>query len=598
MSDPIEQALGQFLGAETEYDSADIAVTLKKGKETVMSLKRKFLKRKVSGSAGPVSPPSLGGLNFPRVATIYSKTDENDADGKLKIGKFPMYVGDFGWGPDTNPSGGVPAGMSVGEYINSLQPAPGYNQVYWHSCLYEENQAEPGGNYWRSSETGYHVAGTRYRQCLEWTVCHVGTTISGALSNSATSIAVANTAPFDLIASNGYQMAIIGGISGQAIEMVKVTARSTSSGAGTLTIERGQQKQTQSYINGVLTTVGGGYPAVSHNNGDAIRPIAWAFGSSNYWFMDVTANCPTANGGFGMQTYNEWRASFLQMKLAEAHFTFFDGVFDDNFIDDPDEIFSQLARVDGSRNNTASPFSDMVWLDGMKDLAAKMRAKIPTMQLSGNTGGDAAIFGEWMNGGMIEGVDCSPSAPNGIGGNTLIGGTWVNTKAYYLSWDPAQGGRAYADSPLFFFNASTGAQSTLSAVQTDYRAMRFGLCFCLLGPGMFVWDEFLMGNESAGLNNGGHQTTWWYDEFDNAGAGVGYLGQPTSLAIEVQSGVWRRNFENGCSLVNFTGSSVMVNLGGTYKRINGTQAPTINNGATGVTSYTLPAYDGIILLVP
>ena len=63
-------------------------------------------------------------------------------------------------------------------------------------------------------------------------------------------------------------------------------------------------------------------------------------------------------------------------------------------------------------------------------------------------------------------------------------------------------------------------------------------------------------------------------------------------------GVWRRNFENGCSLVNFTGSSVMVNLGGTYKRINGTQAPTINNGATGVTSYTLPAYDGIILLVP
>ena len=63
----------------------------------------------------------------------------------------------------------------------------------------------------------------------------------------------------------------------------------------------------------------------------------------------------------------------------------------------------------------------------------------------------------------------------------------------------------------------------------------------------------------------------------------------------VVAGVFRRDFQNGISLCNTTTSSLTVALGGTFHKIKGTQAPTINDGGT-VTSVTLRAKDGIILL--
>lgn len=602
MTDEIQAAISLITGEQFDYDSGDVTINLKRKDGESVSLKRKFLKRKVQGGT-PSLPPTPGlGWNYPRVGTIYSKTGMNDAPMKQQIGRHPMYVTDMTWGPETNSNfpSGAPSGLSVSEYINSIQPSPAYMQMYWHSCIYEVDQAEPGSNFWKQLATGFHVGGVRYRHCLEWIVCHAGTTLSGALNSSATTITVADTSKFDLVSSYGFQYAVIGGISGQPIELVKVTSRSTSSGSGDLTIERGQQRQNQSYINGVLTTVGGGYPAVSHSSGHAIRPVAEVFGYPGTWLVDVTATCPLADGGFGATTYNDWFSRFFKIKLAEPHWTYLDGIFDDNFLPALAQIASQIGKIDGARNNTVSPYSEAVWKAGMQDHAAKVRAQMPTIQYTGNTGGTGADFGDWMNGGMIEGVDCANSSALGVGfgANTLIGGTWVDVKNYYLGWDPTQGGKAFNDTPLFFFNASDSSQTTLAGIQTAYRAVRFGLCFCLLGPGIFTWDEFLKNNGGAGLNDGGHQTAYWYDEFDNAGVGVGYLGQPTGPATQIQTGVWKRDFDHGRSLVNFTGSSVSVALGAAFNRINGSQAPSVNNGATGITNQVVPAYDGIILLKP
>src|SRR3954451_11618380 len=71
---------------------------------------------------GAVSRSSVS-TGYPRLATIYSKTDINSAAGKQAIAKFPLYVTDFGWWPDTNYSGGVPTGLSVGEYLKQLNPS-------------------------------------------------------------------------------------------------------------------------------------------------------------------------------------------------------------------------------------------------------------------------------------------------------------------------------------------------------------------------------------------------------------------------------------------------------------------------------------------
>lgn len=82
------------------------------------------------------------------------------------------------------------------------------------------------------------------------------------------------------------------------------------------------------------------------------------------------------------------------------------------------------------------------------------------------------------------------------------------------------------------------------------------------------------------------------------------LGQTTGTVwiddVKLQQGaldVWRRDFQHGIVLVNATNSPVTVPLGGTFRKINGTQVPTINNGAT-VTSVTIQPLDAIILLRP
>jgi len=68
--------------------------------------------------------------------------------------------------------------------------------------------------------------------------------------------------------------------------------------------------------------------------------------------------------------------------------------------------------------------------------------------------------------------------------------------------------------------------------------------------------------------------------------------------VRFQSGaaqLWRRDFENGIAIANASGSARSVDLGQTFRKINGTQDRSINDGSA-VNRATLPAYDGIILL--
>jgi hypothetical protein len=61
------------------------------------------------------------------------------------------------------------------------------------------------------------------------------------------------------------------------------------------------------------------------------------------------------------------------------------------------------------------------------------------------------------------------------------------------------------------------------------------------------------------------------------------------------SSIWRRDFQNGIVLVNPTERSLSVPLEAAYRRILGTRAPAVNNGAIGSTM-TVPAGDALFLL--
>jgi hypothetical protein len=82
---------------------------------------------------------------------------------------------------------------------------------------------------------------------------------------------------------------------------------------------------------------------------------------------------------------------------------------------------------------------------------------------------------------------------------------------------------------------------------------------------------------------------------------VGREDVPVSIddvyLFEGNANVFRRDFEHGIALANATPSSRTIDLGGTFRRIKGTQDPDVNDGAT-VTSVTLSPYDGLLLVRP
>jgi hypothetical protein len=62
-----------------------------------------------------------------------------------------------------------------------------------------------------------------------------------------------------------------------------------------------------------------------------------------------------------------------------------------------------------------------------------------------------------------------------------------------------------------------------------------------------------------------------------------------------QSDIWRRDYQGGTVLVNADDTAATVNLNGSFRKIKGTQVPTINDGSL-VTAVTIPPKDGLVLL--
>jgi hypothetical protein len=115
---------------------------------------------------------------------------------------------------------------------------------------------------------------------------------------------------------------------------------------------------------------------------------------------------------------------------------------------------------------------------------------------------------------------------------------------------------------------------------TDYKTMRYGFASALLDRGHFAFTP-----------KTGSTVPAWYDEYA-APLGVAVDAPPTTAA---SNGIFKRRFENGIVLVNPRSVSASINVGTGYKRLSGTQDPSVNNGQT-QTTVTLPARSGLIMV--
>jgi Putative Ig domain len=353
--------------------------------------------------------------------------------------------------------------------------------------------------------------------------------------------------------------------------------------------------------------------------------------SSQKWLVNMGPNVPV-DPSTGLGPY-AWGANYLNnlFHLGRISGTSgaasLDGFFLDNILIDPSNGGGNAANGDWLRNgttqahNAATTYSAV--MAGEKSFYTYLESVWPGSIQLGNAGGsfaaavgnaygtDATLNSQILAGtstlsGVIQGGDFE----HAIGRSYSVeywGGS-LELQQYYRTAINNYGGskmmlfsqgnvQANGSDPLTF---SSGVPATYSPA---WQGARYGITAALMNNGYYFADSGVYDEETVANRR-------WFDEYDNAGAGVGYLGQPVAgSAGAVQTaawsnGVWMREFKNGVVLWNPKRNGARtVSVAGLVspsghaglKHINGTQDRAVNNGLA-VTSVTLNDRDGVILL--
>ncbi len=279
---------------------------------------------------------------------------------------------------------------------------------------------------------------------------------------------------------------------------------------------------------------------------------------------------PDSNGKIWSEWYTDFRyGAFVAGDSLDAPNPYGDGFFMDNVFWAP--------RVDGDWNldgvsdSMTDPTVQGWYRAGYQHYVNYVRSIWPNSVQLGNVadwGEPAATLGvydQMLNGGVLEG---------------MFGETWsVETYAGFAGMMAA-----YKKTMAALAPPKLGLLGDDQA-PTDYQGMRYGLASTLMDDGYYYHAT---GSSYA-------PPPLWYDEYNfNLGHPLSTTqGAPQDAAWA--QGVWRRDFDNGIVLVNPKGNGAQtVQLGGTFKKLSGTQDPTVNDGST-VTQVTLADRDGILL---
>jgi hypothetical protein len=298
--------------------------------------------------------------------------------------------------------------------------------------------------------------------------------------------------------------------------------------------------------------------------------------SSNNWWLygSGTSGAPvkstwgndfyTVNTTAFNSAYLDWRSNYQYQTFVAPSAAYLDGLYTDN-------VFSR-PRVDGDWDRdgvTDSQYDPTVqgWFrQGFRSYFNKLKTLMPAKYQLGNIGafGTSSQIPEYdglLNGGVMEGTI-------GFSWSTESWGSWQQMMAEYRTTMAR-----IAEPKLVIFHQDGNP--------SDYQAFRYGFASCLLDDAYYY---FSANDNYSGVN--------WFDEFNAS------LGPATSspAMTQWQSGVYRRDFQNGIVLVNPKGNGArQVFLEGEYYKLNGTQAPGVNNGQI-VRSVTLQDRDGIVLM--
>lgn len=282
------------------------------------------------------------------------------------------------------------------------------------------------------------------------------------------------------------------------------------------------------------------------------------------WMLDITG---------------AWRDQLADEAAALVRTGPWTGVFLDVCFEDI--AFLNGGKLDLDRDLVADDVktASQRWKEGFGALVGTLRARLgPDVPIVANPGAQDCPH-EGLDGILLEGW------PLGLPADYL---SFDDGMARYLRWTARPGRQplsiANAYSPKIGFGTIEQGQDELA--RTDYAAMRFGLAIALMGDGYYTFDNGVFG----------HYVAWWYDEYDGAGRGVGWLGYAQGAAMSAPGGAWVRTFGNGIAIANPTEAPVTVAVPAGTRKLAGTQDPAHNDGAPVTGSITVPARDGYLLV--
>ncbi len=281
----------------------------------------------------------------------------------------------------------------------------------------------------------------------------------------------------------------------------------------------------------------------------------------DFYVLNISTQAKKDDSG---QVFAQWFGAYAANEFGKPNPSL-DGVFTDNVFWKPrrDGDWNLDGKIDSQNDPTVQGWyrsGYRLYLDTLK------KAMPGKMQLANvaDWGQPNAVLNEYQgqfNGGVIE---------------HIIGSSWsVENQGWAAMM--AQ----YRKTMAAFAAPKYGIFEQLGNV-TDYQAMRYGFASCAMDDGYYSFND--QSHQNYGVP--------WFDEFDaKLGAAV---SKPEVAAW--QAGVYRRDFEKGIVLVNPKGNGTRtVTLEGDFVKIKGTQAPSVNDGAT-VRSVTLQDRDGIVLM--
>lgn len=341
----------------------------------------------------------------------------------------------------------------------------------------------------------------------EWFLTQVGSTLRLDINATQTNIPVEAV---NIVSKTGEIVLFASGDT-VLLEGESLLIKQVNSVTGMLTVERG-------YIR----------PASAHKKGTRIAAHIsfWP----NSWLLNVSTLSPlgTAEPAIGPEHWVDYHARKSSNLLADPRW---DGLLVDR--SDPDESWlignSSARSIDPDQSNRLLEDYqgfDEAWNAGLRSYLDQLRSTIGPRKI---------IFLNWgipyfavVNGNNFEGF---PGDQDQRSWRSQIFGP-AETGSYFEWMKLAQKPNltmieTYEDNSSPKPNDTSGYSNRFGrpSYTPNFRKMRFGLASALLEDGYFSYEMNTAGHGSLGL--------FWFDEYDNAGAGRGYLGYPRGPAQKV-----------------------------------------------------------------